>query len=224
MCGSFAQGEPTEVLEDVFSIDVVGQEIPDPSWNIRPTQQIAIVAESVADGKKMRRLEPAQWSLIPAWSKEEKLKYSTFNARSEEAASKASWKTSVKSHRCLVPASGYYEWVTRETGKTPFYIDGQETLGFAGLYSWWRKDESSEWKLTATILTMDSVPELAHIHDRNPVPLPSRFWDEWLDPGFVGDQDFIDFAVSCAQPVASELRFHEVGPVRGNGPQLIEPI
>ena len=225
MCGSFAQGEPTEVLEDVFSIDIVGESLPEPSWNIRPTQPIAVVAETVSENDStVRRLESARWSLIPPWSQEEKLKFSTFNARSEEAASKASWKASVKSHRCLIPASGYYEWLNRDGVKTPYYIHSDNLMAFAGLYSWWRKDESADWLLTATILTMESVPELSHIHDRNPVPLPENMWQEWLDPRVSGDQDFIDVAVSSARTVASQCVFYEVGPVRGNGPQLIEPV
>lgn len=220
MCGGFANAEPTEVMRDVFSVDVVGENIPDPSWNIRPTQQIAIVAESTK-GETQRRLESARWSLIPAWAKEEKLKFSTFNARSEEAASKATWRDSVKSHRCIVPASGYYEWMSVEGVKTPFYMHSDKPLAFAGLYSWWRAEETDPWVLTATILTMATVPELAAIHERNPVPLPQEMWDAWLDPSIVGDQEFVDAAVKSAQPVASQLLFHKVGPVRGNGPELI---
>lgn len=225
MCGGFANAEPTEVLQDVFSIDVVGENVPDPSWNIRPTQPIAIVAESMkGDAGLLRRLEAARWSLVPAWSKELTPKFSTFNARSEEAASKATWKDSVRSHRCLVPASGYYEWMNIDGVKTPFYIHSDKPLAFAGLYSWWRAQETDPWLLTATILTMPTVHELAHIHDRNPVPLPENIWSTWLDPQRNGDQEFLDSAVESAQKVASTLSFHQVNPVRGNGPELILPV
>lgn len=224
MCGGFALGEPTEVLHDVFSIDLVGENLPVPSWNIRPTNQVPIVVDVPdSDGTIQRRLESARWSLIPSWVKGEPPKFSTFNARSEEAASKASWRDAVKSKRCLVPASGYYEWTLEEGIKVPHYIHDDKLMAFAGLYSWWRGQPEDPWMLTATILTMPTVPELASIHDRNPVPLPTAYWDTWLNPSTVGDQNFIDEAVSAAIPVASGLREYRVNPVRGNGPELISP-
>lgn len=225
MCGGYALAEPTEVLEDVFNVDVVGENLPGPSWNIRPTNQVNIVVDTIDDqGSVLRRLESARWSLIPTWVKGEPPKFSTFNARSEEAASKASWRDAVKSKRCLVPASGYYEWVVEEGMKTPHYIHSDEVLAFAGLYSWWRAVPEDPWILTATILTMPTVPELAMIHDRNPVPLPRNYWSQWLNPAEVGTQESVDAAVKAAIPVAAVLSEHKVAPIRGNGPQLILPL
>jgi putative SOS response-associated peptidase YedK len=225
MCGGYALAEPTEVLEDVFSVDLVGENLPAPSWNIRPTNQVPIVVDTVdTEGDQRRRLESARWSLIPSWVKGEPPKFSTFNARSEDAASKASWRDAVKSKRCLVPASGYYEWVVEDGVKTPHYIHSDKPLAFAGLYSWWRAEESDPWMLTATILTMPTVPELAAIHDRNPVPIPEEFWATWLDPKTAGSQDLVDSAVAAAIPVAASLSEYPVGPIKGNGPELILPV
>lgn len=225
MCGGYALAEPTEVLEDVFSVDLVGENLPAPSWNIRPTNQVPIVVDTAgAEGDQRRRLENARWSLIPTWVKGEPPKFSTFNARSEDAATKASWRDAVKSKRCLVPASGYYEWVVEGGVKTPHYIHSDKPLAFAGLYSWWRAAESDPWMLTATILTMPTVPELAQIHDRNPVPLPREYWSQWLNPAEVGTQESVDAAVRVAIPVAAGLSEHRVGPIRGNGPELILPL
>ena len=84
MCGGYALAEPTEVLEDVFSVDLVGENLPAPSWNIRPTNQVPIVVDTVdSEGDQRRRLESARWSLIPTWVKGEPPKFSTFNARRE---------------------------------------------------------------------------------------------------------------------------------------------
>lgn len=224
MCGSFALGEPTDVLTNVFDVDLVGEHLPPPSWNIRPTQQINIVVDTSSEERVSRRLESARWSLIPSWVKGEPPKFSTFNARSEDASTKASWKESVVSKRCLVPASGYFEWVAKEGKKVPFYIHSEQTLAFAGLYSWWRAQPEDPWMLTATILTMATVPELASIHDRNPVPLPAELWSQWLNPDFRGTQELVDEAVKAAIPVASTLSFHEVAPLRGNGPELIQAL
>ncbi|MEY4532703.1 MAG: hypothetical protein RI926_472 [Actinomycetota bacterium] len=224
MCGGYALAEPTEVLEDVFKVDLVGENLPVPSWNIRPTNQVPVVVDTIdASGDQLRRLESARWSLIPTWVKGEPPKFSTFNARSEDAASKASWRDAVKSKRCLVPASGYFEWVVEDGVKVPHYIHSDKTLAFAGLYSWWRAQESDPWMLTATILTMPTVPELAAIHDRNPVPIPENFWAIWLDPKIVGSQDLVDAAVVAAIPVATDLSEYRVGPIKGNGPELIQP-
>lgn len=227
MCGRFAQYNPSEKLGAEFDIDEIGKDLPKPSYNIKPTQMIAVVAESAKGTDTVRRLlEPARWSLIPPWVTDGKPKFSTFNARSEDAASKASWKNSVTSKRCIIPASGYYEWVTAEGVKTPHYIrakDHDATLALAGLYSWWRASESAPWLLTATILTMATVPELADVHDRNPVTLPREFWATWLDPTIVGDQALVDAAVAEARPVAASLVHHAVGPVTGDGPELILP-
>jgi putative SOS response-associated peptidase YedK len=224
MCGGYALAEPTEVLEDVFHVDLVGENVPGPSWNIRPTVHVPVIVDALdSDGQKYRRLESARWSLIPSWVKDAPPKFSTFNARSEDAASKASWRESVKSTRCLVPASGYFEWVVEGGVKVPHYIHSTEVLAFAGLYSWWRAEPTDPWMLTATILTMPTVPELATIHDRNPVPLPAEFWTTWLEPGAVGTQELVDGAVAASVTVASALTHYRVNPVRGNGPELISP-
>jgi putative SOS response-associated peptidase YedK len=183
---------------------------------------VPIVVDTVdAAGDQRRRLESARWSLIPSWVKGEPPKFSTFNARSEDAASKASWRDAVKSKRCVLPASGYYEWVVEDGVKVPHYIHSEETLAFAGLYSWWRAVENDPWMLTATILTMPTVPELAASHDRNPVPLPREYWDTWLSPSTLGTQELVDEAVATARSVASRLIEYRVNPLRGNGPELI---
>ena len=157
-------------------------------------------------------------------------------------AEKPSFRASVGYQRAIIPASGYYEWHTIGKIKTPHYIHSADgLLAFAALYSWWRAEpaqcasdadggETDEnnadtpWILTATMLTMNSVPALAGIHDRNPVMLPREWWDDWLSPETHGVQAFVDAAVAASVPVAEALRHHPVGPVRDDGPHLIEPV
>jgi len=205
-----------------------------PSWNIKPTQQIPVLAETKhGDDEPQLRLETAYWSLVPSWSKTLKLKYPTFNARAEGITEKATWKGPVKSHRLIVLANGYFEWQTAADGKTktPYFIHHPEAsvIGFAGLYSWWpdpekAPDDDSRWRLTATILTSDAVQTLADIHDRNPVILPQHMWEHWIDPTVVGDQALVDDAVAAGVREAEQLAFDQVAPLRGDGPQLVEPI
>jgi putative SOS response-associated peptidase YedK len=207
-----------------------------PGWNIAPTDTIPILLETAkGESEPIRRLEPARWSLTPSWSKELKTKFPTFNARSEDIATKATWNGPLKSHRALIPASGYYEWKT-DPGtkkKTPFYIHpaDNELVVFAGLYSWWKdhskaEDDPDLWTLTATILTSTAVDELLQIHDRNPVPLPADWWDDWLDPKIDGDQSLVDAAVQAALPVAAELVIDQVRPIafKADGPELTQPV
>lgn len=231
MCGRFAVASEINELIEEFVAEGGNPNDWRPSYNIRPTEPVPVVLESDKTGTVERRLETARWSLVPSWSKELKSKYPTFNARSEDVASKASFKASVVSKRALIPATGYFEWQTVDGTKTPYFIRSTSLIAFAGLYSWWRNpavadDDDSRWVLSTTMLTMPSVPSLASIHDRNPVPLPRDFWDEWLSPGIDGDQHFVDAAVALAVPVASELTFHRVAPLSNsvNDASLIEPV
>ncbi|MCD5348394.1 SOS response-associated peptidase [Agromyces sp. S2-1-8] len=138
----------------------------------------------------------------------------------------------LQSKRAIVPMDGWFEWTGEKGAKVPHFIhhpDGQ-TLGVAGLYSWWLdrskpEDDDMRWMLTATILTSDAVDELVGIHDRSPVPLPRELWDWWLDPSLVGDQAMVDDAVKAALPIAEQLDVYSVRPfkVGQDGPALIEP-
>jgi putative SOS response-associated peptidase YedK len=230
MCGRFAvDSEVNDLIEEFVA---VGGNIQDwrPGYNIRPTDPVPVIIESQKTGELVRRLELARWSLVPGWSKELKLKVPTFNARAETAAEKSMFKASVASKRALIPATGYYEWHTEGKTKTPYFIRPTEgQMAFAGLYSWWKDaslapDDPNRWVLTATILTMDAVPHLAPIHDRNPVPLAPEFWSDWLNPEIVGDQAFVEAAVAASVPVAESLEYYEVGPVTGDGPELTLPL
>ena len=106
-----------------------------PRWNIAPTTTISIVV-TTESGERV--VGPARWSLVPAWSKELTLKFPTFNARSETAAEKPTFRGSVNSHRCIVPISAYYEWTSISGSKAPHLIHRPDwpLVGLAGLYSW----------------------------------------------------------------------------------------
>ncbi len=231
MCGRFIITDTAPDLAAMFDVEHVGENLPEPSWNIRPTEQIPIVLESNRTNPAVRRLESARWSLIPSFATEEKSKFPTFNARAETAAEKPTFKTSVRLRRALVPATGYFEWHTEGTVKTPYFIHSDDgmPLAFAGLYSWWKNpdlahDNPARWVLSATILTTDARGPLAQIHDRTPVALPEEWWDHWLDPDTEGDQALVDAAVASSREIVESLNFYQVAPVTGNGPELIGSI
>lgn len=195
------------------------------SWNLKPTQQIPVALTSPKTGEK--RFELAHWSLIPPWSKDLKLKYPTFNARSEDVTSKASFKSSVKAQRCIIPVTGFYEWSGPKEKRIPHAIFGPETiLPLAGLYSWWREPDSADgegWHLTATILTRASAGVMSGLHDRMPIFVDDEILSDWLDPENVGDQALVDAASELSVPYSERLREYVVRPLRGDGPELIQP-
>lgn len=231
MCGRFTMARAAADLVSAFGIEEEGENLPGPAWNIKPTNMVATVLESArGEDTVKRRLEPARWSLTPSYSKELNTRFSTFNARAETLTEKATFKGSVKSKRAILPADSYYEWHTEGKTKTPYSIHrpGRELIAFAGLYTWWPnrdlpEDHPGYWTLTTTMITRPAVGEIAWLHDRTPLILPESFWDEWLDADQSGDQGFIDAAVDLATPLAKELEFYQVNPLKGDGPGLVEP-
>jgi putative SOS response-associated peptidase YedK len=211
--------------------------LPSPTFHATPKTDIAIVA---GDSHGRRHLRAAYWSLIPRSSQTIDLRYPTYNARIETAASKPTYAPSAASMRAVIPASGYYEF----KGEHPFYFHFPDDapLFMAGLYSWWRANAHSPWRLTATILTRDAVGALASVHNRMPVLLPDDMLDAWFAPRATDDDtganpDTLSLPTTENDAIASllaaandaggklsqRLAFHEVAPLHGDGPQLIEP-
>lgn len=193
------------------------------SWNIAPTQQLPIAFTDPRTGA--RRFEPGYWSLVPPWSNQLKPKFPTFNARSETAATKPSFRAAVQYARCAIPVSGFYEWSGPKSARVPHAIFGPDpVLALAGLYSWWREpgqDADAAWHLTATVLTCGSTGQMTTLHDRMPVFLSPALTGEWLDASTRGDQHLLDAVAAAADPIAAALRIHAVNPLRGDGKQLI---
>lgn len=222
-------------LVDVLRVDVEGDELPPPSYNIAPTGSAAIVLDSAKTDPPTRRIESARWGLVPPWAKDLKVGARAFNARSEEVQDKPMFRKALEKRRAVVPASGYYEWKNAGGTKIPHYIhpaDGSPML-FAGLYEWWKDparddDDPDKWMLSFTILTRDSIGHLGSIHDRMPLFLDPDFADAWLDPTIDNVRDILDAAIDAAPDVAATLDDHEVskavGNVRNNSPELIDPI
>ncbi len=234
MCGRFVVANVGSELVGVLRVDVEGDDLPAPSYNVAPTSQVAIVLDSAKTEPPTRRLESARWGLVPAWAKDPSIGSRAFNARSEDVEEKPMFRNALVKRRAIVPASGYYEWKTTEAGKVPHYIhpQGDEPLFFAGLYEWWRNpaladDDPHRWLLSFTILTRDSIGELGSIHDRMPLFLDADFADAWLDPTVENVGDILDAAIDAAPALADTLDNHvvstAVGNVRNDSPALIEP-
>lgn len=123
-----------------------------------------------------------RWGLIPSWAKDPKIGYKMINARSESILEKPSFKKPFLSQRCLIPASGFYEWQHLDNKKIPYYfkLKDQDLFAFAGLYDEWKDPEGYPLK-TFTIITTEPNEVVAPIHNRMPVILPEKSEDIWLD-------------------------------------------
>lgn len=235
MCGRFVVASAGSDLVGVLRVDVEGDDLPEPSYNVAPTSRVAIVLDSAKTEPPTRRLEAARWGLVPSWAKDTKIGARAFNARAEELEDKPMFRGALEKRRAVVPTSGYYEWKNVDGVKIPHYIhpaDG-EPLFLAGLYEWWRdktkgEDDPDRWLLSFTILTRDAIGRLGSIHDRMPLFLDPDHADAWLDPTTDNVRDVLDAAIDAAPALAETLDDHEVstavGNVRNDVPELIEPV
>src|SRR6266566_3723659 len=181
MCGRFTYKLTWPELMRLYrlTLEAAGRN-PQPRYNICPTDTIDAVIEQ--DGK--RQLVPMRWGLVPSlWPKPLKeLKAATFNARVETVADKPMFRDAFKRTRCLIPASGYYEWQDTSEGKQPYYFtrrDGQP-ITFAGLWDqWWNKQAGETINSCAMVVTQanDFVGE---VHDRMPIILEADQFAPWL--------------------------------------------
>jgi putative SOS response-associated peptidase YedK len=198
-------------------------------WNIKPTQDIYIIKSD-----STRKIDVVSWGLIAPWSKsgEEALRSQSqaINARFESVHEKPTFKRAFSRTRCLVPASGYYEWATelgRYKTKQPVYIsrEDEHLLAFTGIYESWTSPQGVVRK-SAAIITRPAVGELAKVHDRMPVFLSRTSWDEWLDPE-IKDVEFLRSLMEVKKPDEG-LRFWPVrslvNSIKNNGAELIEPM
>ena len=214
MCGRFTLRTPLSVLIDEFDLSSDQQLLFEPRYNIPPTADIPVVR--LADGK--RQLSLMRWGLIPSWSKDPKKAPLLANARAETIAEKPSFRSAFKSRRCLIPASGFFEWKREGKAKQPYYFRRPDNrpLAFAGLWEKWNDSES------CTVITTDANELMLPIHDRMPVVLARNDYAEWLDPAATGLEKlltpfpFNELICSPVNPIVNNAR--------NEGPECIAPV
>ena len=180
MCGRFTNSAKAEQIEKEFKVGKVNPKLFEPRYNIAPTQAIAAVLEQSGE----RIVNSLRWGLIPSWAKDDSIGSKMINARAETLAEKPSFKNAFKSRRCIIPASGFYEWAKKGSGaKQPFYfyLTSKDVFGFAGLYEQWLDRETGEEIETCSIITTEANAVLEPVHDRMPVILKAADYDQWLD-------------------------------------------
>jgi putative SOS response-associated peptidase YedK len=150
-----------------------------PHYNVCPTDTI----EAVIEREEQRELVPMRWGLVPYWWKKTlKELPATFNARVESVADKPMFRDAYKRRRCIVPASGYYEWTKDVGGKQPHYITAKNSpiLPIAGLWENWKDPQSGEVVRSCTLIITNANQAMASIHDRMPVILAPENFSDWL--------------------------------------------
>jgi putative SOS response-associated peptidase YedK len=219
MCGRFVLiASLADVIEEFGVADFAGSFTQ--RYNIAPGSEVAAV---VREG--MNRLAFMKWGLVPSWAKDPSIGTGMINARAETVGEKPSFRDSFRKRRCLIPASGYYEWRKSGGRKIPYYIHARsgKPFGFAGLYDTWVAPDGVPVR-TCTIITTEAAETVRLIHDRMPLVIPTHTMPQWLDPSLTDTKALIPL---LAGPPEEYLEAYEVSTLvnspKNDSPRLIVP-
>lgn len=226
MCGRYALYGPYE-LGDPRIVEGWVEHIRNPleaiaRYNMAPSQSLPVLR--LHEG--VPRIEPMRWGLLPHWAKDPKIGYTTINARMEGLVEKPAFRDAWKrGQRCLVPATGWYEW--RELApkvKQPYFFDAADGLNpmmFAGLWSRWCNPDDGMPIDSYAILTGNALDVVAQVHDRQPHVLPPSQWQAWLEAP-------VNDALALMEPAPLAVRYRAVGAavgnVRNDDPRLVAQV
>ncbi|MBH74893.1 MAG: hypothetical protein CL896_03760 [Dehalococcoidia bacterium] len=237
MCGRFGIADDAVSMVNAFGIDpsiTIFENLGAcmPRYNVAPTDQIPVIFEK----NNRRQAHSMRWGLLPyqtrsihgrsALDENGKSLNTPINARAETIDSKDSFKLSFERRRCLIPASGFYEWKKTNFSKIPHWIHllNQRWMALAGIYTWW-KAPSQEWIPSCTIITTNPNSLLESIHDRMPVILTPGSYDMWLSSGGTNLSELKEILVPYA---AKEMSAHpvstDVNKTVNNRPDLVNPV
>lgn len=219
MCGRFAITLPHEAMAQLFEA-VPGNDLPEtPNYNVCPTDSVHVVTSEAGT----RRLRAMRWGLVPHWAKALDDGPLLINARAEGIEKKPAFAKAARERRCLVPASGFYEWTKdADGGRDPWFIHRVDDapMIFAGIWRDWTRDGAAV--STVAIVTCAAAGEMADLHDRMPVILSQPDWPLWVGEAGHGA------ARLMTAPPGGTLAAHRVDRAvnsnRAAGPELIAPL
>jgi putative SOS response-associated peptidase YedK len=184
-----------------------------------------LVAVRSEDGKRIPKM--MKWGLLPHWAKDEKIAYSTFNARAEEFTTKPAFRDAWKSdQRCLVVTDGFYEWKKldeKDKEKQPYAIamSDDAPMVMAGLWAKWKDLNSGNEIQSCTILTTASNKVMGDLHSRMPVILAEEDWPKWLGEVDATPEELLSLLKPSPDDVLKIWKVDKrVGNVRNKGPEL----
>ena len=234
MCGRITYYiSPAEIVAAFRLFDTDGLDALEARYNLPPTGSVACVRLNTESAD--REAFVAKWGLIPSWAKDEKIGHGCSNARANTVDTKPAFRSAYKRQRCLVAASGFYEWdqvtpLAKGEKKQPYYFTMADSspMTFAGLWEFW-KPEGNEPVTSCTIITTDPNELMAPLHDRLPVILPSDLWDVWLDPdadpkALKGLLVPIESDALQCWPVTKDMNATVKNKQRNDSPEFIKPI
>jgi len=181
MCGRYSLNATPEELAQVFNLSLEEvQRIFEPRYNIAPSDRVLAIRERYKGSGR----EPVllKWGLVPHWARDADWAGRTINARAETIEAKPAFRDPFRERRCLVVASGFYEWQKSGGRKQPYMVRREDAkpLAFAGLWDRWHGG-AQEVVESCTIVTTDANETVRPIHDRMPVILRPEDYDVWLD-------------------------------------------
>ena len=223
MCGRYTYRLSWAEIVSLYRLTLPDEEPEDlkPSYNVAPTDVMPIVRPA-GNGRELVR---AGWGLVPFWLKEDQLAkrpYATINARSDRIETAPTYREPFKLRRCLVPATGWYEW--QKTGpktKRPWHFQpSAKPFAFAGVYDIWKGDGGKAITSFA-IVTTAAAPGTAAYHDRMPLVLEEKQFEDWM-------RGPPELAAGMMKPYGGAIDIWEVsadvGNVRNNRPDLMDRI
>ncbi len=216
MCGRFVINMPSDLMAQLFDA-VPSNDLPTvPNFNVCPTTQVHVVSA----GDRRRKLGAMRWGFLPHWYKSPTDGPLLINARAETIAEKPAFKAACRERRCIIPISGFYEWMREGKVRLPWYIQrvDEQPMALAGIWQNWGADAAP----TCAMVTTGAEGRMADIHHRIPVVLEQQDWGKWLGEEGKGA------ALLMKESPDGVLSFHRVDPEvnsnRAKGPHLIDPI
>lgn len=179
MCGRIASNiSGVEQILQYFGLERLAVTY-QPRYNIAPGQQVFAIIQN-RHGKRYATY--LRWGLLPSWAKDPQLSYKMINARAETADQKPTYRNALRLRRCLIPATGFYEWCQVDALKTPYFIRllSSAPMALAGLWEEWQAPKGETIR-SFTVLTTAANHLVSSIHNRMPVVIPKCSINTWLD-------------------------------------------
>ena len=219
MCGRYGYTATPQDMTQRFHVQpaLEGLQL---RFNVAPTQTMPVVVRHSPNS-----LELMRWGLIPRWAKDPNSGLRTINARAETVAEKRTYRRPLQFQRCLVPASGFFEWQRSADGKVPYWIHlaDEPLFAFAGLWEAWMDPAGDEVR-SYTIITCEANGFMAPLHHRMPVILPREAEDQWLDPDAVEPERLLPLLRPCQGKMAAHSVSRAVNNPRNDSPDLLRPV
>ncbi len=214
MCGRFALTLPHDAVAGWFDATARAQ-FQGPQFNICPSQNISVAVKY--EGANI--LTPMRWGFIPHWYNAPNDGPMLINARGETVGEKPAFRDAIAKRRCLIPASGFYEWHRADGDKVPWYFRpaDDELMAFAGIWQAWTAPDGAR-QVSCAMLTVDAGEQMVDVHHREPVVIERARQLDWLE----GDLDLIDKA-----PEGFYRKYRvskDVNKASASGEKLIEPV